>query len=145
MSDYQLQLLHSLSPDQRLAFQSEYEGRRKDATIAILLALFLGGFGAHHFYLGRTGLGVLYLVFFWTLIPAFVALVECFLLSARVQRYNDQVAAEIAAKVRLLYASSQVPTRPTSTWYCTKCGKPMARDSRFCNACGTAVSAQLST
>jgi len=141
VSDYQLQLLRSLTPDQRHAFQSEYDGRRKDAAVAILLALFLGGFGAHHFYLGRTGMGVLYLVFFWTLIPAFVALIECFFLSGRVARYNDQVAAEIANKVRQLYGSS---LQPAGAAYCTGCGKPMALDSRFCNACGAAVQPHVS-
>jgi TM2 domain-containing membrane protein YozV len=30
----------------------------------------------HKFYLGQAGLGILYLVFFWTLIPAIVAFVE---------------------------------------------------------------------
>jgi len=41
-----------------------------------LLALFLGGFGIHRFYLGQPGLGILYLLFFWTFIPAMVAFVE---------------------------------------------------------------------
>jgi TM2 domain-containing membrane protein YozV len=30
----------------------------------------------HKFYLGRTGSGILYLLFFWTFIPALVAFVE---------------------------------------------------------------------
>ncbi len=34
----------------------------KDKTTAGLLALLLGGVGAHHFYLGNGGLGVLYLL-----------------------------------------------------------------------------------
>lgn len=41
-----------------------------------LLALFLGGFGAHKFYSGKTGMGILYIVFCWTAIPSFVAWVE---------------------------------------------------------------------
>jgi TM2 domain-containing membrane protein YozV/ribosomal protein L40E len=45
-------------------------------TTAALLALFLGGFGLHKFYLGRTGMGLIYLVFCWTLVPAFISLVE---------------------------------------------------------------------
>lgn len=49
---------------------------KKSKTTFVLLALFLGGFGAHRFYLGNIGLGILYLVFFWTFIPAIVALVE---------------------------------------------------------------------
>jgi TM2 domain-containing membrane protein YozV len=50
--------------------------RTKSRAVAILLALFLGGIGAHKFYLNRPGWGVLYLLFCWTLIPAFVALIE---------------------------------------------------------------------
>jgi TM2 domain-containing membrane protein YozV len=142
MSDYQL--LRSLTPEQRLAFQSEYDGRRKDATVAILLALFLGGFGAHHFYLGNNGAGVLYLLFFWTLIPSFVALIECFLLSERVRRHNDRLAAEVASKVQLLYASAPPPPLGALGQYCTRCGKAMALQSRFCDSCGTAVGPQLS-
>ena len=51
----------------------------KSRVAAILLALFLGGFGAHKFYLGQVGMGLLYLVFCWTGIPAIVALVEAIL------------------------------------------------------------------
>jgi TM2 domain-containing membrane protein YozV len=49
-------------------------GRSKIA--AGVFALLLGGFGAHKFYLGKAGQGILYLVFFWTFIPAFIALIE---------------------------------------------------------------------
>jgi TM2 domain-containing membrane protein YozV len=31
---------------------------------------------AHKFYLGQTGLGVVYLLFCWTFIPALIALIE---------------------------------------------------------------------
>jgi TM2 domain-containing membrane protein YozV len=48
----------------------------KSKSSAGILALLLGGFGVHKFYLGQTGLGVVYLLFFWTLIPALVAFVE---------------------------------------------------------------------
>ncbi len=47
--------------------------------ISALLAFLLGGFGAHKFYLGEIGLGILYLLFFWSGIPSLVAFVECFL------------------------------------------------------------------
>ncbi|MFZ2472420.1 MAG: zinc-ribbon domain and TM2 domain-containing protein [Methanothrix sp.] len=51
-------------------------GSGHNKTTAALLALFLGGLGMHKFYLGRTGMGLIYLVFCWTLIPAFISLVE---------------------------------------------------------------------
>ncbi len=52
----------------------------KSKGTAAVLAFFLGGFGAHKFYLDRGGQGILYLLFCWTFIPAIVALVECILL-----------------------------------------------------------------
>ena len=42
----------------------------------VLLALFLGGFGIHNFYAGKTGQGILFLLFFWTAIPAIVAFIQ---------------------------------------------------------------------
>jgi TM2 domain-containing membrane protein YozV len=48
----------------------------KSRIAAALFALFLGGLGAHKFYLGQTGLGILYLIFCWTFIPAFIGFIE---------------------------------------------------------------------
>ena len=48
----------------------------RDKTTAALLAFFLGGIGVHKFYLGESGQGVLYLLFCWTFIPAFIAFIE---------------------------------------------------------------------
>jgi TM2 domain-containing membrane protein YozV len=48
----------------------------KDRTTAAILALLLGGVGAHKFYLDESGLGILYLCFFWTGIPAVIGIVE---------------------------------------------------------------------
>jgi hypothetical protein len=53
-----------------------YARSPKSRVAAILLALFLGGLGAHKFYLGQAGWGVLYLLFCWTFIPAIVAFIE---------------------------------------------------------------------
>lgn len=49
-------------------------GRSKLA--AGLLAIFLGGVGIHKFYLGRTGQGIVYLLFCWTFVPAIIGFVE---------------------------------------------------------------------
>ncbi len=48
----------------------------KSRVAAALLAFFLGGIGVHKFYLGQTGLGILYLLFCWTFIPAIIAFIE---------------------------------------------------------------------
>ncbi|QLH80443.1 zinc-ribbon domain and TM2 domain-containing protein [Halosimplex pelagicum] len=47
-----------------------------ERVIAALLAILLGTIGAHKFYMGKTGQGVLYLCFFWTGIPTIIGLVE---------------------------------------------------------------------
>lgn len=51
-------------------------GKVVNKVTYILLALFLGGFGVHNFYAGKIGLGILYLVFFWTYVPAIAALIQ---------------------------------------------------------------------
>ncbi len=45
---------------------------RSSQTAAVLLAMFAGIFGLHHFYLGDRRRGLKHLVFFWTVIPMFV-------------------------------------------------------------------------
>jgi hypothetical protein len=47
----------------------------KSKTVAGLLALFLGGFGIHKFYLG-SAIGIVYILFCWTFIPSLIAFVE---------------------------------------------------------------------
>jgi len=48
----------------------------KNRPIAILLALLLGSFGIHRFYVGPISWGIAYLIFFWTGIPGFLAWLE---------------------------------------------------------------------
>lgn len=50
--------------------------KRVSKTKLLLLTLFLGGVGAHKFYLGQWVQGLLYALFCWTLIPGIVALLE---------------------------------------------------------------------
>ena len=54
----------------------------KDKNIAAILAFPLfGGWGAHKFYLGQVGAGIVYLAFAWTLIPAIVSFFEFIILA----------------------------------------------------------------
>lgn len=52
----------------------------KSKLAAALFALLLGGLGVHKFYLGSVGWGLVYLLFCWTFIPAFVGFIEGILL-----------------------------------------------------------------
>lgn len=43
-------------------------------SLYVLLAIFLGGLGIHKFYAGKTGVGLIYLIFSWTFIPMILSL-----------------------------------------------------------------------
>lgn len=100
-------LMADMTPQQQLLFQAQMLAARKNPTTALLLTLFLGGLGAHHFYMGNAGLGVLYLLFCWTFVPVIVALIELFIITDRVREYNQRQAVQIAARVKTL--TSAVP------------------------------------
>ncbi|NLL55748.1 MAG: TM2 domain-containing protein [Clostridiales bacterium] len=48
----------------------------RNKYIAALLAIFLGLFGVHKFYLGQKTAGIIYLIFFWTGIPEILGIIE---------------------------------------------------------------------
>jgi len=48
----------------------------KSKVTAGVLAILLGCIGAHKFYLGKIGMGILYFLLCWTFIPALIALIE---------------------------------------------------------------------
>jgi len=56
--------------------RQEYPQAGRNKVVAGLLAIFLGGFGIHRFYLGKPISGILYLLFCWTFIPSIIAFIE---------------------------------------------------------------------
>lgn len=49
---------------------------QKSRITAALLAILFGGIGIHKFYIGKSGQGIIYLIFFWTVIPMIVGFIE---------------------------------------------------------------------
>ena len=96
----ELTFQQDLTDSERFMFQSEMTQKRKSVSSAVLWCLFLGGVGAHQFYLGNTLLGMLYLLFFWTFVPAIIAFFELFTFSGRVKTYNAGQAADVAARTK---------------------------------------------
>lgn len=92
-----MQIMHSLPGDKQMLFSMQFNSVKKDPTVALLLNIFLGGFGGHKFYMGQSGTGIFYLLFSWTLIPPLIAFFELFGMAGNVGKYNYQKALEIAS------------------------------------------------
>jgi TM2 domain-containing membrane protein YozV len=149
-------------PNTQAMFYEQYEAVRRDEVVGILLALFLGTFGVHHFYLRRTGLGVLYCCFFWTGITAVLGFIECFFMPSRVREFNAIQAAGIAAALGMnvpagwgwpVNVNIHVPAPAAGTPQaasialpltgrqvtCSRCQRTNVGGSRFCSACGSVL------
>lgn len=140
-------------------FYEQYESVRRDEVVGILLALFLGTFGIHHFYLRRTGLGILYCCFFWSGIPSILGFIECFFMPGRVREFNAIQAAGIAAALGMSAppgwgwpgaAPAPVPPAPVvnpaatlpppgALIACPKCQTTNVAGARFCSGCGSVL------
>lgn len=153
-------------PNAQAIFYQQYESVRRDEVVGILLALFLGTFGIHHFYLRRTGLGILYCCFFWSGIPSLLGFLECFFMPGRVREFNAIQAAGIAAALGMSVpmgwpinvtvntvnvppgaaagaatgASPVVGLAQAGTLVaCRHCQRTNPPGARFCSGCGTAL------
>jgi hypothetical protein len=119
-------------PNPQSIFYQQYEMVRRDEVVGILLALFLGGFGIHQFYLRRIGLGILYLCFSW--------------MPGRVREFNAIQAAGIAASLGIAMPGWGQPfnvtvnmppaAQPGTLQACGRCGQTNPPGARFCSACG---------
>jgi len=144
-------------PNPEAIFYQQYEAVRRDEIVGVLLALFLGSFGIHHFYLRRTGLGILYCLFFWSGIPAILGFFECFFMPGRVREFNAIQAAGIAAALGMAVPGWGMPGRPINVTVnvppspvvpsgqpgtliaCPRCQQTNPQGARFCSACGAAL------
>jgi TM2 domain-containing membrane protein YozV len=145
-------------PNAQAIFYQQYQSARRDEVVGILLALFLGTFGIHHFYLRRTGLGILYCCFFWTGITSVLGVIECFFMPGRVREFNAIQAAGIAAALGMSAppmgwpidvtvnmppvpgaAPSPAWAQPGTLLACSHCRHTNPTGARFCAGCGTAL------
>ena len=145
-------------PNAQAIFYQQYETVRRDEVVGILLALFLGAFGIHHFYLRRTGLGILYICLcmtvFGAILTGFLGFCECFFMPGRVREFNAVQAAGIAAAlgismpgwgqpvnvtVNVPPAGSQAASDAGTLVAWSRCQKTNPPGARFCAGCGAAL------
>ena len=84
----------------------------KDKSTAGVLAILLGGIGVHKFYLGSMGLGVLYVAFCWTGIPAIAGLIEGIMYLTMDQQSFDMRYNQLAFPMQMYTPMLQAPPPP---------------------------------
>lgn len=88
-----------LPQEKRGQFMLFCSSKLKNPSVALGFCFFLGGLGAHHFYLGNTGKGLVYALLCWTFIPGIFALFECFFIKGATRKQNAQVIQQALAMV----------------------------------------------
>ncbi|QZD96046.1 TM2 domain-containing protein [Qipengyuania gelatinilytica] len=100
----------SITLDDNLRTQLQFESNKKSTGVSYLLWFFLGSFGAHRFYLGRTGTAVaqlLLLLLGW--LPFFLGyvvlgiwvLVDAFLIPGMIREENQKLINQLDGGGRL--------------------------------------------
>jgi len=111
-----VQLTRHMTDEQKLAFITRFAKERRNPNVALLLCLFLGGIGAHYYYMGRIGKGILCSLFAWTLAPLIVSLFACSRIRMNVQRHNIAKAIELAQVhspgLQVDFASNSITLEP---------------------------------
>jgi TM2 domain-containing membrane protein YozV len=109
------QLKNQLSEKQLAIFNQEYDKKKKSVALTWILWFFLGGFGIHRFYLGKTTSAVILLIL--TLVTAWFTfgiptaiwlIVDAFLLPKMIGDKNREVEKEILNQIIGLSKSEAV-------------------------------------
>lgn len=94
-----LDLKAHLSAQELAMVSSELEHVKKSVALGYVLWFFLGGFGGHRFYLGKTGTAIAQFVSCLLLVGVIWVLVDAFLLYGWIQRYNEEKERQIVEQI----------------------------------------------
>ena len=89
--------VHDLTERELLILRQEVESRKKSVAGVWLLWFFLGGLGAHRFYMGRIGTGIAMLLTVGGLL--IWALVDAFLIPGMLRANQREVQAEVLGEI----------------------------------------------
>lgn len=110
----------ALSTQEQMLVEQRVANEAKSAGVAYLLLIFFGGFGAHRFYLGKTGSAIAMLIMFilgWLTLALVVGaallvivglwcLVDLFLIPGIIQQHKDGVRQKLSSHMVATGASS---------------------------------------
>ncbi|WP_059050084.1 TM2 domain-containing protein [Paenibacillus senegalimassiliensis] len=101
--DYALSRKTQLDTRELLLLDSEVKNYGKNMVVAYILWYFLGMFGGHRFYMGRTGSAVAQLILSITVIGMIVTsiwwIVDAFLVHAWVKDHNAQLENRVIDRI----------------------------------------------
>ena len=94
---------HNLTNEEQLLVNSEVQKNGKNMAVAYIFWFFLGGFGAHRFYLGKTGSAVAQLILTITVIGAIVSaiwvFIDLFLIPGIIREVNSSIENRVSQQV----------------------------------------------
>ncbi|MGM0598090.1 MAG: NINE protein [Myxococcota bacterium] len=93
--------MYNFDAGERKEFNDRYQAEKFKYKTALLLAVFGGFVGAHHFYLRRWWLGIASVLFISTLIPMIAGFIEAFFLKSEIREKNEEIAITIANSINL--------------------------------------------
>lgn len=122
--------------------------KTKSKTVAIVLALFLGGIGIHKFYLGQAGQGILYLLLCWTFIPIVLSVIDIIIyLTMSEKSFQEKYGGGYVANPQQMYQqpsqqqfSQAQPNTQGGFVFCSSCGTKVEVGTKFCTNCGSQIS-----
>ncbi len=89
--------LNNMSVEEQMMFQEEYEKKSKSTGLMVFLAIF---FPIQLFILGKTGLGIAYLITAGGLSVWWI--IEWFITPKRVREYNGDIATKIITEMKMM-------------------------------------------
>ncbi len=109
-----------MSLQSEMLVEQKVSNAQKSTGTAYLLWFFLGGFGAHRFYLGKTGTAVTQLIITligcFTLFPLIITgiwwIVDAFLIPGIIQGHTEQTRRDARLEVAALQVAGASVSRP---------------------------------
>ena len=87
----------NLSEQKQLLVSGQYISLRKKKSTIYIWLFFLGGLGAHHYYMGNIISGIIYTLFCWTFIPLCLSILEFLFAWGYVDNHNEKLINELLA------------------------------------------------